>query len=130
MRFFVKNVVAPIAILAILVLVGNWQGILRTIRFRRKANWPLVQATVEEVLAERSMITDGSPPTYRTEIGYSYSFNGEYYSGHYICDPLATESEANRLAEECPKGTILPLRVNPTRPEVSVLSLDEYIADA
>jgi hypothetical protein len=122
----VKDVAVPAIILAMLVLIGNWPDLWRAIRFRRKAHWALVRATVEEVVALRSLVTDGSYSTYKTEIGYSYSFSGHYYSGHYLWSTCASEDEAYKLAQEYPKGMVLPARVHPTKPEVSVLILDDW----
>ena len=59
--------------------------IWRTVRFPGSSGWPLVPATVEQGIVHTYPVwglkLPGRSQSYRAEIIYSYSVDGEYYSG-------------------------------------------------
>jgi hypothetical protein len=95
--------------------------IWRALRFSGSASWPTLPATVEQVLVHSYRGRIGT--TYRAEILYSYQEGGKYYSGSYIGALCLSEHEANVFVDAYPKGTIVQVHVNPTKPTFSVANL-------
>jgi hypothetical protein len=59
--------------------------------------------------------------TYRAEMVYSYQVMGEYYAGRYKGD-LLPEAELDDFVRHFPKGANVQIRVNPAKPQISVLA--------
>lgn len=78
--------------------------------------WQLLEATIES--AHRSL--GGYQQTIRLEIWYSYSFNGQSYSDHLIRDTGFSWGIKTALGRY-PKGSRVPIRVNPYNPDESYL---------
>jgi hypothetical protein len=101
--------------------------IWRTVRFPGSSGWPLVPATVEQVIVRPfsraiSVANLLDRISYRAEISYSYSVDGEYYSGWYE-DVVWSKVEADDFVAQYPKGTTIQVHVSPAKPELSVLQL-------
>lgn len=58
------------------------------------------------------------------EVSYSYSVNGEYYSG-FLQRAALTRKKAQQFADQFPNGMMLVVRFNPAHPELSVARLDD-----
>lgn len=78
--------------------------------------WQLVEATVES--AHRSL--GGRNETIRLEVWYSYSFNGQAYSGRLVRDAGFSWGIQTALARYA-KGSRVSVNVNPHDPEQSYL---------
>ena len=87
---------------------------------RRSTDWSLVQGRVHEAQAtwERRF--------WVVRLSYSYSANGEYYSGEDK-QRFATERRANEYMERFPSNATIFVRYNPNDPEVSVMRRDEQM---
>jgi hypothetical protein len=83
--------------------------------------WLIHQGTVEfgSVEVRRSRYKD----FYTARLDYSYTVNGEYYSG-YLERLFFIESSADRFVASM-KGQIVFVRSNPSRPERSALLRDD-----
>jgi hypothetical protein len=124
--FGLTDVWLIVGFLAVVYLVVKAPAIWRALRFPGSSGWPLQAATVQKILVHPYPPVDdgsGGRESFVTEIAYSYEVNGEYYSGHYLCDLMSSQDEADRLAEAYPEGTTLLVRVHPSKPAVSVLDL-------
>ena len=101
--------------------------IWRTVRFPGSSGWPLVPATVEQGIVHTYPVwglkLPGRSQSYRAEIIYSYSVDGEYYSGWYEGDFLWSKHEADDFVAQYPKGTTIQVHVSSAKPELSVLRL-------
>jgi hypothetical protein len=53
-------------------------------------------------------------------LSYSYSWEGEYYSG-FLVKPFAKKSSAEELVSRIPAGSAVTVRVNVDDPQVSAL---------
>lgn len=87
---------------------------------RRSGGWPLVQGRIHEAVA----VWDEN--FWVAHITYSYSVNGEYYSGEDK-QRFATERRANEYADRFPTETTVFIRYNPNHPDVSVMRRDEQM---
>ena len=98
------------------ILVGYLiRTLMRFIRMRRSSEWPTENGTVSSVTCPPASY--GGPVA---EIGYTYTHKGEYYSGVHTQGFLLRDS-ATEDADQFVLGAQVPLRVNPVRPETSVL---------
>ena len=98
------------------VLIGYVvRSVIRFIRTFQSEKWPVEKGTVSSAICPAA--TYGGPIA---EIGYTYIYNGEYYSGIHTKAFLLSDS-----AEDYVNGIIvgeqMPVRVNPAQPERSVL---------
>ena len=113
--------VVTLAVATSVFLLNKYRTrIWRAVRFPGSSGWPLVPATVEQAIVDTH---SGRSKSYRAEIIYSYSVDGEYYSGRYECDFVWSEYEADDFAAQYPKGTTIQVHVSPAKPELSVLRL-------
>lgn len=56
---------------------------------------------------------------YTVEISYSYSVDGEFYSGYHDCGTTIFESRVDKICQSFPKGALVMVRVNPRHSEQS-----------
>lgn len=83
---------------------------------RKAKHWQLMEATIES--ARRSL--GGYRETVRLEVRYSYSLNGEWYSGYLVRDmgfTFGLKDALNRYRE----GSRVQIWVNPDKPDQSYL---------
>ena len=120
-------IVVTLAVATCVFLFDKYRTrIWRTVRFSGSWGWPLVPATVEQVIVHPFSRTISIAnllhrPSYRAEVSYSYSVDGEYYSGWYE-DVVWSKAEADEFVGQYPKGTTVQVHVSPAKPELSVLS--------
>lgn len=100
------------------LLAGAVAATARWWRRRASTNWTSCQGTVSSHRVRR----EGH--YYLAEVTYSYSVNGEYYSG-FLERMAFTRKTAERTADKFPAGMMVVVRVNPARPEISVTRLDD-----
>jgi Protein of unknown function (DUF3592) len=104
-------ILAAVTALAIRGLAWNYAKNLLA------GGWTTSQGTVEFGSVEERRTRYGS--YYITRIDYSYSVNGEYYSG-YLERLFLRESSADRFVRAM-KGQTVFVRSNPSHPERSAL---------
>ncbi|MGC2111674.1 MAG: DUF3592 domain-containing protein [Candidatus Korobacteraceae bacterium] len=104
-------------------LTQSWSGIRRKLRYRGSRDWPLAEAVVQAHRLENHGSRTRS--SYQIIVEYSYSFSGQRYSGSFKSDEMYFESDAARFRQRYPMGMSMMARVNPVRPEDSVLELPE-----
>lgn len=104
-------------------ITQSWTGIRRKLRYRSRREWPLVQAMVQAHRVEKHDSRTRSG--YQTILDYSYSFGGQSYAGSFKSNEMYFEAEAGRFRQRYPIGMSMMARVNPGRPEDSVLELPE-----
>ena len=76
-----------------------------------------VQWVSQQGIVESSHRTKGRyQETIRAELRYSYSFEGENYTGHVIRDCCFAPSSANNLVDENAPGQKIEILVNPENP--------------
>ena len=90
---------------------------IRRIKGRGSDQWPRENATVWS--SNASNLCGGV-----VEIIYSYSHNGQYFSGSHEKQFLSYGS-ANLYAAALPRGTQLVVRVKPEHPKTSFLREDD-----
>jgi hypothetical protein len=87
---------------------------------RQSKDWQLAQGRIYQSKAthdERFWIA---------EVSYSYSVNGEYYSGEDK-QRFATKRRAEEYARRFPREAVIFVRYNPGKPEVSLMRRDEQV---
>jgi hypothetical protein len=99
--------------------VENWLHPFRRWSLRRAQNWPMAQAHVESGSVPQ-YDEDGRHSYCRGEIAYSYSVNGEYYSGFHSRS-FDKEEEAWAFVGAL-KGRTILVHYNPGSHEDSVLT--------
>lgn len=82
---------------------------------RRAKRWPSARATVESTYRSRG----GYRQTIRGELWYSYSVNGQEYSGRVARDCGFSPGKINALTEEHERGQTISVHVNPSNPSQS-----------
>jgi hypothetical protein len=103
------------------------------LRSVRAEGWRLTQGSVEtgDVTVMRTTI-DGNlrflrrPELARASLGYSYQFDGAFYSGHYS-KAFVDEQKAWDFVHEW-KGQSVMVRSHPAKPDVSVLRLKDQLS--
>jgi uncharacterized protein DUF3592 len=95
------------AILALAVVLGlAGFEFSRWIKFRGADSWPATQGTIESLDVKE--VRTRSAHYFALDAAYSYSVNGEYYSGRFTKN-FETESEASDYAESL-RGRPVSLR--------------------
>lgn len=95
---------AILALAVVLALVGF--EFSRWMKFRGADSWPATQGTIESLDVKE--VRTRSTHYFALDAAYSYSVNGEYYSGRFTKN-FDTESEASDYAESL-KGRLVSLR--------------------
>jgi hypothetical protein len=110
-----------IALYATAALAAFLGWLWRRWKTRGNPHWPMAQATVESYRDEQGR------HTVTWFIVYSYSANGEYYSGEFAAQlPWASkmfksqDKIENMVKQSYPRETKFPVRYKPEKPEVSV----------
>ena len=93
-----------VALAVVLALVGF--ELYRWAKFRGADSWPATQGTIENLDVKE--VRTRSTHYFALDAAYSYSVNGEYYSGQFTKN-FETESEASDYAESL-KGHTVSLR--------------------
>ena len=80
----------------------------------RSADWIGVEGKVQSIkVVEVADRYEGR--SYHAQMSYSYSFEGEYYGGHYTYDSRSSDA-TQHFAQEHPPDSRLEVRVHPRRP--------------
>ncbi len=116
MRHFDPWGLLPLARDIVLLLAGGATGVLAWMRARGAQSWPSAQGTVASV---RSRSVGGVYKPWIGEFSYTYTVNGEYFSGiHQIRVLTQKRAEALTLGW---KGRMVVVRYSPSKHEASVL---------
>ena len=89
--------------------------LVRLVRVRRSETWPMERGKLLSVTSRP--YSYGGPVA---EFQYTYVHNGEYYAGVHT-KAFMLRSSAENYAGRFPAGTVIPVRVNPTKPDISVV---------
>lgn len=111
-----------IAVVAVAVLVPL---VSRYIKVRISDSWTQLQATVESTNVRSE--ARGKHTATLAEVAYSYSYEGEFYSGFYTRE-AGTETHAWRMLEPFQKGMPICVRLNPKAPENSIYREDDNLS--
>ena len=88
--------------------------LVRLVRTLQSKRWNVEKATVSSAVCPVAVA--GGPVA---EVGYTYIYDGEYYSGIYTKGFLLKDS-AQEYVNGIVLGAEIPVRVNPANPERSV----------
>ena len=88
---------------------------VRFVKMRRSETWPVEKGTLLSATCPPAPY--GGPVA---EFRYTYIQKGEHYSGVYR-KAFMLQSSAEEYAGQLPTRAELPVRVNPTQPEISVV---------
>jgi hypothetical protein len=91
------------------------RSLVRFVKLRRSETWPVEKGKL--LNATCPAISFGGPVA---EFRYTYIHKGEYYSGVHA-KAFMLRSSAEEYAGQFPTGAEIPVRVNPTQPEISVI---------
>jgi hypothetical protein len=98
------------------ILIGYLiRFMVRMVKARGSHTWPLENATVSFSNASNGY---GGPIA---EVGYTYSYQGRFFSGGYR-KPFILHNSAKRYVAVLLKGTHIIVRVKPGQPETSIVS--------
>ncbi len=86
----------------------------RRIRIQGCESWPLADGTIFQ-----SEVIHREEGCY-AQLIYSYSAEGEYFSGTYE-KPFLRTKRAHAFAERFPSGTRIPIHYKPAKPELSAV---------
>lgn len=114
------NLLTVLLIAGLALALSKWPRLWRSLRFPGSSSWPRMPAIVEQVVVHSHSSRSGMT-SYRAEVVYSYQVTGEYYAGRYLGD-LLSEAELDGFARQFPKGATVQIRVNPEKPQQSVLA--------
>ncbi len=90
------------------------------LRRQRAESWALVDGRVETHDAQY-LIRGRSRVYFEAAVGYSYQFQGEYYSGLRSLGTAGSVEDADTKAQVYPIGMPVKVRVNPHQPQESLL---------
>jgi len=93
--------------------------VIRFVRLRSSEAWPVEKGTVSAATCPAAVY--GGPVA---ELGYTYIYEGEYYSGIHR-KAFMLRSSAENYVSQIHIGSQIPVRVKPTGPETSVVAVDE-----
>lgn len=89
--------------------------LLRAFRERNCLSWPTKKGTV--IRSTCPVLTYGGPVG---EVTYTYAYQGEYYSGTHR-EPFFLRDSAEAYARRVESGSEIVIRVNPEKPELSLV---------
>lgn len=111
------------------VMLGGWyldvvvgyliRSIVRLVKLHRSDGWPLENAVVSGSRCPPAPY--GGPVA---EISYTYNYAGSYYAGVHR-EPFLWRSSAEDYAARFISGNHIVIRVNPKRPEISIVRQDD-----
>jgi len=87
--------------------------VVQAVRTRQSVTWPIGKGTVSSTSSPSAI---GGPVA---EIGYTYIYKGEYYSGVHRKAFLSRDS-ATDYVNQFVLGAEIYLRINPAQPETSL----------
>ncbi len=102
---------------ALALVLASGTGIAVWLRKRAAREWPTTHGKVEHA---SSYENDG---TWLTDVSYSYSVAGEFYSGQFQLKALG-EKRANDHVLRW-KGQSIAVRYSPKNPEISVVRAED-----
>jgi hypothetical protein len=124
MSFVLRNAALGLLIFAALYVIAAvpdyWRALLRHIRYRGSANWPIRQGTIT---AQQIVTLRGR--RFQAVLMYSYNVDGRMYSGVYRSQRFAAVADAERLAAKYPVGAAAMVRIGLRRAGDSLLVLPE-----
>ena len=95
------------------------RAVIRLVKLHKSDGWPLEQAVVSSSTWPPAPY--GGPVA---EIGYTYNHAGGYYAGVHS-EPFILRSSAEDYATKFAVGSHITIRIDPKRPETSVLREDD-----
>jgi hypothetical protein len=114
------------------MLLAGWaKPIWRWLERRQASSWPTAQGRVESVSVKPkkqflvSTTPRGRAPAFTAELAYSYSVEGQYYSGHYERE-LGSEGEGWEFVRDLQGKTVI-VSYNPRNAAKSTVS-EESVA--
>lgn len=108
------------------LLIGSAKPMWRWLQRRRALGWPTVQGRIEsvDVREKRSFLISSTPKgrtaAYVAELNYSYTIDGQYWSGQYVRE-FGGEDEAREFVRDL-QGNPVDVAHNPHDPKRSTLS--------
>jgi len=93
--------------------------VIRFVRLRSSEAWPVEKGTVSAATCPAAVYGG-----LVAELGYTYIYEGEYYSGIHR-KAFMLRSSAENYVSQIHIGSQIPVRVKPTGPETSVVAVDE-----
>ena|SRR5438552_10369453 len=93
--------------------------VIRFVKLRSSEAWPVERGTISATTCPAAVY--GGPVA---ELGYTYVYKGEYYSGVHRKAFMLTSS-AEDYVSQIHVGSQIAVRVKPTHPETSVVAVDE-----
>jgi hypothetical protein len=122
-----KTALLALLIFAALYLVGQaadyWPRLRRLLRHRGSRDWPICQGAIQSQRIETKTARHGQ--RYQALLIYSYNLGGNTYSSGFSSNWFSLKSEAERLLAKYRVNAAVMVRVNPKRPEDSILVLPE-----
>jgi hypothetical protein len=102
------------------IVIGYFiRTLVRFFRIRRSETWPVEKAVVSSVSCPK--FAYGGP---YGELGYTYTHQGGYYAGVHR-KPFMLRRSAEDYVAQYQIGQEIPVRVNPTQPETSIVAVDD-----
>lgn len=102
------------------IIIGYlFRTLMRFFKITRSGTWPIERATISSVDGPR--LVYGGP---YAELGYTYTHNGQYYAGVHR-KPFMLRGSAEEYAARRRVGDEIPIRINPIRPENSIVAVDD-----
>jgi Protein of unknown function (DUF3592) len=99
--------------------------VFRLIRYGRSGGWPETIAHVESYGKFRHLDDAGSRSLSFADIAYSYTVDGDIYSGQFLSPTLQNDDALTAfLQEHLPIGQAVKIRYNPRHPERSIIRED------
>lgn len=102
------------------ILIGYLiRYIVRFVKLQRSEDWPLENAVVSG-----SRCPPAPSGGRVAEVAYTYTHRGEYYAGVHR-EPFILRSSAEDCAARFITGNHIVIRVDPKRPEISIVRQDD-----
>ena len=110
-------------VLGFLLLAPLVRRFWRSDSRNRAQSWMLVQGHIEthDVQAHTGL---GRTAPFDVAVGYSYQYQGEFYSGSYWLGEARSMEEGDTLCQLFPIGMEVTVRVNADRPNKSMLDMN------
>ncbi len=110
----------------VFVMIGGgtlfFWGIPTIQKAYESVHWPSVQGAI--IVSHFSSDSDSDGTTYKADIGYDYSINGQNLSGSTVsfgAPNSSNASEIRAIVNHYPLGALVPVYYNPDDPSISVL---------
>jgi hypothetical protein len=96
------------------------RAVIRVAEIRRSHGWPLSKATVG---SSRPVSSYGGPVA---EVGYTYIYEGGYFSGVHQ-EPFLLRSSAEEYAARFATCNSIVVRIKPGQPETSIVCDEDQV---